>query len=367
MRESDVAISSGSAGDRMLPGKYGMYRLMFVACIAGFILATLFTAIAAAQTVPETTIFLNGTRGNGGWFTSDVTVTLEAMDFSGLGINRTEYSFSGSEGSWKRYTGPFTISEEGMTAVYYRSIDNGSAAEPAKMDLVSIDKTSPAIVYTLTPSPNANGWTTRDVRLHFEVSDDVSGVAIRPGDLTLTNEYFYSSLTGTAMDSAGNIASVAIPAFGIDRTPPVVGNLTVQSNACVGDYLPVSAYVAEANPERIEWDFGDGTGMMATVGNDNVARTSHAYRQPGPYRITLNVIDLAGNAARSTATVTIYGTARTSPATPVPTPAPEPTATPTQVPLPSATPKPATPAPGIVLVSIALIGGAMLLAGTRKR
>jgi PKD repeat protein len=163
---------------------------------------------------------------------------------------------------------------------------------------------------------------------------------------------------------AGNSVSVTVPAFGIDRTPPRVGNITSQGNGYVGDYLPVSASVIEENPQRIEWDFGDGTGTAAKP-SENVVRGLHAYQQPGSYRITLTVADKAGNAVASTTMVTIYGTIPTALPTATPVPTPEATPVPTPVPLPSATPKP-TPAPSFLLASLALIGGAMLLAVTRK-
>jgi hypothetical protein len=264
-----------------------------------------------------------------------------------------------------QYTGSFQITKEGMTAVYYRSVDNASIVEATKWTLVSIDKTPPSITYALTPAPNANGWTNQNVQLHYEVSDAGSGLELRPQDLNLTNEGVYSTLTGSATDVAGNTATVTIPTFGIDRTPPVVGNLTLQGNAYAGDYMPVSAIVVEANPQRMEWDFGDGTGTVATV-NNNVARASHAYKQPGSYRITLSVVDKSGHAVTSTANVTIYGTMPTAQVTATPAPTAQPTPTPTPVPLPSTTPKP-TPAPGFILICLALIGGALLLAISRKK
>jgi hypothetical protein len=338
---------------------------MLVACLAVFIFITVFTTTATAQ-APETNIFLNGSLGNNGWYRSDVTVILNATDHSSLGINRSEYNYNGSD-VWIRYTGPFTVSKEDMTMVYFRSVDNASIAEGTRSMLISIDKTPPTITYVLTPAPNANGWTTQSVHLHFEVSDAVSGVADRPNDMNLVNEGIYDSLTGAATDNAGNLATVAIPTFGIDSTPPVVGNLSVQSNAYAGDYLPASAYVLESNPQVMEWDFGDGTGTAASL-KDNVARTSHAYKQPGSYRITLTVTDKAGQTVKSTGTVTIYGTVPTSQSAATPTPTPEPTATPTIVPLPSptVTPKPA-PAPPFLLASLALIGGALVLAIARKK
>lgn len=343
-------------------------RAVLVLGLASLFLATLFIAIPDAMAgVPTTTIFLDGTQGSSGWYTSDVSVRLNATDNGVYGVNHSEYSFNGSESSWKRYTGPFTITKEDMTPVYYRSVSNSGEIEQTRLILVSIDKTPPSLTYVMTPAPNANGWVNQDVLVHFEASDDVSGLAEGPRDLTLTNEGVYDSVSSTATDTAGNTVKVVVPTFGIDRTPPVVGSLTTQGNAYVGDYLPVSARVVEANPQRMEWDFGDGTGSMATVTKE-VARTSHAYKQPGSYRITLNVADKAGNAVKSTATVIIYGTVPTSLPTETPTPVvtlvPTPTPTPTPVPLPSTSP---TPMPDLALISLALIGGAMLVAVMRKK
>jgi hypothetical protein len=336
---------------------------MLVVCL---VIATVFTSIAVAEpSSPVTSLFLDGTHSGSGWFTSDVTVRLNATDYSGLGINRTQYSFNGSETAWMPYTGPVNITKEGMTTIFYRSVDNASMAEPTKQAVISIDKTPPSLTYVLTPAPNANGWTSQNVQLHYEVSDDVSGLASRPQDLTLTNEAEYTTLSGTATDMAGNSVSITVPAFGIDRTPPRVGSLTVPGNAYVGDYVPVSASVVEENLQRSEWDFGDGTGTAAT-GSNNVVRGTHAYKQPGSYRITLSVADKAGNAVTSAATVTIYGTVPTALLTAAPAPTAAATPTPTPVPLPSATPKPA-PAPGLILISLAPIGGAMLVAAMRKK
>ncbi|HEY3274830.1 MAG TPA: PKD domain-containing protein [Methanocella sp.] len=332
----------------------GVPGAIFAICLTGLAIATLFTALAVAEPPgPGTSISLDGRQSGTGWFTSDVTVRLSATDYSGLGINRTEYNFNGSESAWLPYTGPVNITKEGSTAIFYRSVDNASMAESTKTAVINIDKTPPSLTYVLTPALNANGWTSQDVHLHYEASDAVSGLASTPKDLLLTNEGTYADLSGTATDLAGNSASVTVPTLGIDRTPPRVGSLTLAGNAYVGDYLPVSASVVEENLQRCEWDFGDGTGTAAMVSN-NVARGLHAYKQPGSYRITLNVADRAGNAVAQTASVTIYGTGPTALPTATPVPTPEATPTPTTVPLPSATPKPA-PAADVLLTAMALV------------
>ena len=192
----------------------GAPRAILIVCLAVLALATIFTAIAAAEpAAPGTSIFLDGTHSGSAWFTSDVTVRLNATDYSGLGINRTQYNFNGSETAWMPYTGPLNITKEGTTAIFYRSVDNASVIESTKNVIISIDKTPPSLTYVLTPAPNANGWTSQDVYLHYEASDGVSELASRPKDLTLTNEGVYSTLSGTATDVAGNSVSVMVPAI----------------------------------------------------------------------------------------------------------------------------------------------------------
>lgn len=91
---------------------------------------------------PTTTIILKGTLGQNGWYISDVTVTLSATD-TGSGVARTEYSLNGI--TWSTYSEPFTISDEGVSAVYYRSVDNAGNIEVAKQADIKIDKSIPFI------------------------------------------------------------------------------------------------------------------------------------------------------------------------------------------------------------------------------
>jgi len=73
---------------------------------------------------------------------SDVTVTLSATDVDS-GLARTEYSLDGI--TWNTYSQPFTISDEGISAVYYRSVDNAGNVELAKQAEVKIDRNMPFI------------------------------------------------------------------------------------------------------------------------------------------------------------------------------------------------------------------------------
>lgn len=91
---------------------------------------------------PVTTARLSGTQGNNGWYISNVTVSLSAVDNeSGSGIDKTEYSFDNT--TWQKYTIPPIIGNEGKTIIYYRSSDLVGNLEQTKQVEIKIDKTAP--------------------------------------------------------------------------------------------------------------------------------------------------------------------------------------------------------------------------------
>jgi len=99
--------------------------------------------LPADTTPPTTTIGLSGSLGQGGWYVSDVTVTLIAIDDLS-GVAEIAYSFDGTV--WNTYNLPFTIITEGSTTVYYNSTDNVGNVETTKTEIIQIDKTLPTVV-----------------------------------------------------------------------------------------------------------------------------------------------------------------------------------------------------------------------------
>lgn len=131
---------------------------------------------APTDTVPPvTTATLSGTLGNNGWYTSDVSVTLQATDNEpgGSGVKNTEYSFDGS--TWTTYVSPFTITTEGTTTLYFRSTDNAGNIEATKTQTIKIDKTPPVITIT-SPQPTSY-YHAGLLTLDFSATDTVSAVA----------------------------------------------------------------------------------------------------------------------------------------------------------------------------------------------
>ncbi|MEA2054528.1 MAG: NosD domain-containing protein [Candidatus Thermoplasmatota archaeon] len=124
---------------------------------------------------PFTTCTANGTAGNNGWYVSNVTVNLTAID-NGSRINYTLYCIGG--GSWIQYNNSFVISADGSHTVDYYSVDTVGNKESMKSAVVNIDKTSPYIDCYLQPeTPDGNnGWYTGNVEVTLSADDNASGV-----------------------------------------------------------------------------------------------------------------------------------------------------------------------------------------------
>lgn len=84
------------------------------------------------------------------------------------------------------------------------------------------DTTPPLIVANRTPAANAAGWNRSSVTVSFSCSDAQTGIASCSAPRTLATEGANQSVTGTAVDGAGNSASTTVAGINLDFTPPVV-------------------------------------------------------------------------------------------------------------------------------------------------
>ncbi|MFD0693459.1 endo-alpha-N-acetylgalactosaminidase family protein [Paenibacillus sp. GCM10027628] len=137
-------------------------------------------------TPPTTAVSLNGAKGSGDWFTSNVTVTLVAQD-DNSGLASTEYSLSVSQNvygpqstnGFVPYTAPLLLGD-GIYQLQYRSTDRAGNVEESKAMTVSVDQTAPTIVLTANGSPLTDGATFQDNQLiafNMQAEDQLSGIA----------------------------------------------------------------------------------------------------------------------------------------------------------------------------------------------
>jgi hypothetical protein len=153
---------------------------------------------------------ISGTLGNDGWYTSDV----------GLTWNVTENESPSSLVE----TGCVdqSITADQAAAAYSCSATSaGGSTGPVSVSLKR-DATKPTIAGVASPAANGDGWNNSDVTVAFTCTDNLSGVASCGPDQTLSSEGRDLSVTGTAVDAAGNSEISTVGGIDIDRTAPDV-------------------------------------------------------------------------------------------------------------------------------------------------
>ncbi|HVN10638.1 MAG TPA: PxKF domain-containing protein, partial [Kineosporiaceae bacterium] len=184
----------------------------------------------------------------------------------------------------------------------------GTAADAAgnttTITSTSPDTTPPTLSGAPTTEPNANGWYSGDVTIHWTAADPESGIPAPPADTTISGEGTALVSSARVTNGAGLTSTATSPPVKIDRTPPTTG-LTGTSNT---------------------WSNGDVTLTLNPTDNlSGVASTSYAVdggairtgttvtlSSDGDHTVTFSSTDKAGNAeAPQTTHVRIDKTAPT--------------------------------------------------------
>ncbi len=147
------------------------------------------------------------------------------------------------------------------------------------VQIIGVDNDLPSISARVDPTANSVGWHNTDTTVSFDCSDSTSGVASCSEPVTVETEGVNQVVSGTAVDQAGNAATVSVR-LSIDKTPP---NLTANVSP-------------PANGNG--WHNSDVTvGFEATdnLSIDNVTVPVALTDDGVDQIVTGNAIDLAGN------------------------------------------------------------------------
>jgi hypothetical protein len=228
------------------------------------------------------------------WNNTDVTVNLTATDNEGgSGVKEIHYQLNGgTEQVVSGASASITLTTGGQHTVTCWAVDNSENTEAPNSLVVKIDKIPPVVSGAPTTPPNANGWYNTDVTVHFEASDALSGIASITPDTTISTEGAAQSVTGTAVDLAGNEASFTVAGINIDKTQ--LANLLISSTEGgrvtkpgEGLYIYFAGTVVDlaATPDA-GYRFVNWTGTVGTVGDVNSASTT--ITMYGHYEIKAN-------------------------------------------------------------------------------
>ncbi|HET8549676.1 MAG TPA: family 10 glycosylhydrolase [Bryobacteraceae bacterium] len=164
-------------GVDLTPGSYLVRAELgadvFFSCVTPVVAGQVTAAdLRPDRTAPVTTAAPTAISG---WYREGVTVTLSASDDC-TGVAATEYSLNG--GDLRSWTGPVTITAEGLTTILYRSVDRAGNVEPEQTLVLRIDRSPPVVTLAADPTPiRAPDGNKAIVKLSGTASDGLSGLA----------------------------------------------------------------------------------------------------------------------------------------------------------------------------------------------
>jgi hypothetical protein len=139
----------------------------------------------------------------------------------------------------------------GGTAIDAAGNENRTGAGPLDVDL-----TAPSIDYSVSRAPGPGGWynlATGAPTVSFQCSDALAGIASCSPDAA-PDEGSGQTLTGTAVDLAGNSRSVEVGPFEVDLTPPTIE----------ADLSPDGWYNASTGAPTVSFSCADGLSGLAS-------------------------------------------------------------------------------------------------------
>ncbi len=205
------------------------------------------------------------------WTNQNVTLTINANDNGGSGLNATAYSFdngtSWQSGNTKTFTENQTINIKVRDVL-------GQVSPTTTVKIERIDRSTPQI---LTVNGNAEKWTNQNVTLNVYGDDGISGLHSSAYSFDngaswqksnsktfLSNQTVYIKVK----DAAGNISSVyTVTINKIDKTKPVI--LSVSGNpSTLADYAKLTVNASDSGNSGLhEYAYSFDGGETWQAGN----------------------------------------------------------------------------------------------------
>ena len=268
-----------------LPAGDGAKTLTAVATDRVARTATAASSVTLDATPPSITATPSPVANAAGWNKGPVTVSFTCTDASGV----------------TSCAAPVSVTAEGIQHVTGTAVD--AAGNSKTIDVpVQIDLTDPFIVTAADQAVSADGWAHGNVMFSFTCGDSVSAVGQCSSPVTLLASGGEQTVSGTAVDLAGNSATssrtirfdASAPALTVDAVPPVVHDYALTLTGTVSDI---------------------GSGLRnVTCGVTRAVVTGSTYQcalslTAGVSSIAVTASDVAGNLTQSTVTTRVDRTA----------------------------------------------------------
>jgi hypothetical protein len=235
-----------------------------------------FTLVVQASdtTAPVITYTISGTKGNDGWYVSDVTVTWTVTD--------NESAITSKSGCDET---TITTDTGGTTLTCTATSAGGTASQSVT---IKRDATPPTISASVLPARPDSGWwniASGAPTVTYTCNDATSGIASCTAPYTF-GEGADQTHTGTATDNAGNSASAGVSDIDVDLTAPTI-----------------SASVSPMRPDSGWWNIASGAPTVSFECSDALSGLAGAC--PADYTFgegenqsySQTIYDKAGNSA----------------------------------------------------------------------
>jgi peptidoglycan/xylan/chitin deacetylase (PgdA/CDA1 family) len=262
---------------------------------------------------PTSTIKCNAVACGGTFYTSTVSVTLNAADNGGgSGVASIRYTTDGTDPTATNgtvYSGAFSLSS--TTSVKYRAFDNAGNVEPVNSALLQIDTIAPTSTINCNGAACASVPYTGAVSVTLAATDDPGGSGVASiryttngTDPTATSGTIYStafSLSSTAtvkyrsFDASGNAESVKSRLVQIDAVAPTVSLTAPAANAIVSGPVSLTANASD----NVGVDHVDFLVDGSIVGTASVSPYGVSWPSTGVpdglHTVSARAVDTAGN------------------------------------------------------------------------
>lgn len=201
-----------------------MVTAFILSALQAFVPPTAFAEANPVDQLPPITTALAPT----GWQNRDVLVTLSATDAES-GVAFTYWTLD--NGPTRQGTSVL-ISSEGVHSLSFWSEDRAGNREPVQTATIRIDKMAPI----MRGSASTIEWTNQPVLVTFTCQDALSGLQFCQPPITITTEGMNQTVTGDAVDNAGNRTNAMVSGIKIDRTAPTMTATTDRAANGAGWY-----------------------------------------------------------------------------------------------------------------------------------
>lgn len=230
-----------------------------------------------------------------------------------LSLSTTQGSIVGTDLKLPSYIKGLSVNDEGdvyYIAPYITNRGVSSYYIGALSALPERDDTPPSIFTHQPLAPNINGWFNTDVVIIFDCHDADSGIASCSNPISLSTDGANQSVTGIAMDNAGNTNMATLSGINIDKTKPTATNGKISGwLSLIGAKPTITANVSDNLSGVIGGEYftdvdpGQGNGTPMTY-NSNTGKITAVVpivgQSSGLHTIYMRSKDAAGNWSTTT-------------------------------------------------------------------